>query len=326
LYLRGRYSANKRTIEGLALALEYFEQAVEKDPGFALAHAGMAEGWALRGFLEFGDLWPYDAMPKAKAAALEALRLDPGLPEGHVWLGVVHFLFDWDWVGAEREFRRALQLQPEQAYAETWYAVFLAAMGRDEEAMERIHHAYALEPLALSIRLCVARCHFFARRHRQALEVIEEILRDEPGHLLSTIWGVRTLSALGRFAEALDVALRLPPQLQTPYLRSCAAYALAGAGRTDEARRLCAELRHQAEAGTPFTQFIMAAAQARLGDQETAMDILLECYRMRDGQLAFMLTQPSFDRLRGQPRYDWLVEEMGFPAGAVRTDRVPVPA
>jgi len=313
LYLRGRYSAHKRTVEGLTLALEYFEQAVEKDPGFALAHAGLAECWALRGFLEFGDLLPCEAMPKAKAAALEALRLDPGLAEGHIWLGVVQFLFDWDWVGAEREFRRALQLQPEHAYAETWYATFLSAMGRHEEAMQRIRHAHALEPLSLSIRLCIGRFHFFARRYGEALEIIEEILRDEPGHLLSTIWAVRTLSALGRFADAVALARRLPPQVQTPYLRSCIAYALAGMGAAGEARRLCAELRQEADTGTPFGLFIMAGAQARLGDLETALDTLMECRRMRDAQLVFLPVQSSFDGLRGQARYERLLEEMRFP-------------
>ena len=313
LYLRGRYSVHKRTVEGLTLALEYFEQAVEKDRRFALAHAGLAECWALRGFLEFGDLPPRDAMPKAKAAALEALRLDPGLAEGHIWLGVVHFLFDWDWSGAEQEFRRALQLQPEHAYAETWYATFLSAIGRDEEAMLRIHHAHALEPLSLSIKLCIGRCHFFANRCGEALGVIEEILRDEPGHLLSTIWAVRTLSALGRFADALQAARQLPPQRQTPYLRSCIAYTLAGMGATEEARKLCAELQQEAGAGGRFSLFFVAGVQVRLGELEAALDTLMECRRMRDGQLVFLLARPWFDGLRGQDRYERLLEEMRFP-------------
>jgi len=322
LYLRGRYSAHKRTVEGLALALEYFEQAVEKDPGFAHAHAGQAECWALRGFLEFGDLLPCDAMPRAKAAAMEALRLDPGLAEGHTWLGVVQFLFDWDWAGAEREFRRALQLQPEHAYGETWYATFLSAMGRHEEAMQRILHAHALEPLSLSIRLCIGRFHFFARRYDEALEIIEEILRDEAGHLLSTIWAVRTLSALGRFADAVELGRRVSPELQTAYLRSCIAYALAGMGAAGEARRLCAELRQEADTGRPFTLFVLAGALARLGDLETALDTLMECRRMRDGQLVFLLAQFSFDGLRGQPRYERLLGEMRFPPQPFATPRL----
>jgi serine/threonine-protein kinase len=314
LYLKGRYSAHKRTVEGFALAIEYFEQAVEKDATFALAHAGLAECWALRGFMEFGDLPPREAMPRAKAAALEALRLEPRLPEGHIWLGVIHFLFDWDWPGAEQEFRRALQLQPEHAYAETWYATFLSAMERHEEALQRILHAHALEPLSLSIRLCVGRCHFFARRYAEALTWIEGLLRDEPGHLLTTIWAARTLSALGRFADALEVTRQVPPQAQTPYLRSQAAYALAGLGRSDEARSLCVALRRELKAETPFTLFIVGATHSRLGDSDTALDTLLECYGVRDGQMAFLLSQPSYDDLRGNPQFERLLQDMRFPS------------
>jgi TolB-like protein/Tfp pilus assembly protein PilF len=320
LYLRGRYSAHKRTVEGFALAIEYFEQAVEKDPRFALAHAGLAECWALRGFLEFGDRAPYEAMPKAKAAALEALRLDPRLTEGHIWLGAIHFLFDWDWPAAEQELRRALQLQPEHAYAETWYALFLAAMGRHEEAFQRILHAHALEPFSLSIRLCIGRCHFFARRYEQALASIEEILRDEPGHVLTTIWAARTLSALGRFADALEVTKRVPPQAQTPYLRSCVADALAGLGRAEEARSLCTTVRREVEAGQRATLFVIVAAHARLGDYDGAMETLAECRRVRDGELAFALTQ-SFDGLRGHPGFERLLRDLHLPPEAPTRER-----
>jgi serine/threonine-protein kinase len=317
LYLRGRYSAHKRTVDGFALAIEYFEQAVEKDPRFALAHAGLAECWAFRGFSEFGDLPPYEAMPKGKAAALEALRLDPRLPEGHTWLGVVHFLFDWDWAAAEQEFRRALQLQPEHAYAETWYALFLAAIGRHDEALQRILHANALEPSLLSIRLCIGRLYFMARRYEEALACVQGILQDEPGHLLTTIWTARILSALGRFADALEVTRGIPPQAQTPYVKSCAAYALAGLGRTDEARSLCAELREELDRGPFFTLFVLAATHARLGDWNAALDALEECHRVRDGQLAFVLTQPSYDPLRGHPRFERLLADLNFPPEAV---------
>jgi adenylate cyclase len=331
LHLRGRYSANKRTVEGFALGIEYFEQAVEKDPGFALAHAGLAECWALRGFLEFGDLPPYEGMPKAKAAALESLRLDPRLPEGHTWLGVIHFLFDWDWAAAEQELRRALQLQPQHAYAETWYATFLAALGRHEEALQRILHAHALEPLSLSIRLCIGRCHFFARRYEDALQCIQGILRDEPGHLLTTIWAARTLCGLERFADALEMTNQVPPQARTPYLRSCTAYALAGLGRAEEARSLCARLRRELDAGPPFTLFIVGAAYARLGDFETALDTLMECRRVRDGQLAFLRTQSLYDQVRSHPRFERLLTDLHFPPERVAPEALgrsssPVPA
>jgi serine/threonine-protein kinase len=230
---------------------------------------------------------------------------------------MIHFLFDWDWLAAEQELRRALQLQPEHAYAETWYATFLGAMGRHEEALQRILHAHALEPLSLSIRLCIGRCHFFARRYEEALACIQGILRDEPGHLLTTIWAARTLSALGRFADAVEVTKRIPPQAQTPYLRSCAAYALAGLGRADEARILCATLRREFDAGAAFTLFIIGGTHAHLGDCHAALDALEECRRVRDGWMAFLCTQQSCDPLRGHPRFERLLADLHFPPEAL---------
>ena len=314
LYLRGRYSVHKRTVEGFTLAIEYLEQAVERDPGFALAHAGLAECWALRGFLEFGDILPDEGMPKARAAALEALRLNPRLPEGHLWLGVVHFLFDWDYETAEAELRRALQLQPEHAFAETWYAVFLGGVGRHEQSIKRIFHALSLEPLSLSIRLCVARCYLFARRYEEALETIDGILRDEPGHQLSIIWATRALLAMGRDADALARIARVPQERQTPYLRSCGASALAGLGRVEEARELCRQLEREFEAGPPFTLFMVGAAQARMGDHDAAITTLERCFRIRDGQVAFLLVQQSYERLRNHPAFERLLDEMRLPA------------
>jgi serine/threonine-protein kinase len=323
LYLRGRYSANKRTEEGLALGIEYMEQAVEKDPGFALAHAGLAECWALRGFAEFGDLLPCEAMPRAKAAALEALRLDSRLPDGHTWLGVVRFLFDWDWEGAEREFRRALQLQPEQAYAETWYASFLCAMRRDEEAMHRIRHAHALEPLSLSIRLCITRFHCMAGRHEEALASVQAILQDEPGHQLSIIWAMRSLLLAGRFGEALELSRQVPAEHQSPYLRSCMVQALAGLGQRDEVRRLCGALSEPG-AERRLNLYVLASAYMRLGDHETALDLLTHCLEMRDGQLVYLLTQPLFARLQRNSRYQRLLEQMCFPAESMPLSLISV--
>jgi serine/threonine protein kinase/DNA-binding SARP family transcriptional activator/Tfp pilus assembly protein PilF len=312
-YLKGHYSACKRSVEGLSLGIEYFEQAVKRDPSYALAHAGLAECWALRGFLELGDLHADDAMPKAKAAALEALRLDSRLPEAHTWLGVIHFLFDWDFKAAEEELRRALQLRPDSAYAENWYALFLGAMGRHQEALERILHAQALEPLSLSIRLCVGRCYYFADLFERALECIEGILRDEPGHQLTTIWLARTLCALQRYSDALEAMTGIPPEVRTPYLSSLVASALAGLGRTDEARALCQELRREFDEGRAFLLFPVAAAYVRLGDYDAALDTLEEALRRREGYMPFVLTEPAFDEMRGHPRFERLLAELHFP-------------
>ena len=150
LYLRGRFFALKRTVEGLVTGIGLFEQAIQQDPGYALAHAGLAECWVLRGFEEFGDLAPLEAMPRAKVAAQRALELDPKLAEGYTWSGVLSFLFDWDPVAAESFFRRAIELRPDYSLAHAWYAVFLMARGRHDEAIARSGHAAELDPLAFS--------------------------------------------------------------------------------------------------------------------------------------------------------------------------------
>ena len=168
LYLRGRYAAHQRTPEGLSVGIEYFEQAVELDPGYALGYAGLAECWAMLGFAELVPVPPPGAVPRARSAALEALRLHPELAQAHTWLGVVHVLYDWNWATAEAELRRAIQLDPGYAIAETWYAILLGILGRHEESLRRILHAEAIEPLSLQIRLCVGRCYYFARRYEQA--------------------------------------------------------------------------------------------------------------------------------------------------------------
>jgi serine/threonine-protein kinase len=323
LYLRGRYSAHKRTPEGLTLAIEYFEQVVELDPDFALGYAGLAESWALLGFSpEFGTSPVPEAASRARAAALEAVRLDPRLAQARTWLGAVHFLYDWDWTAAEAEFRRAIQLNPGYALAETWYAIFLGAMGRHDESLRRILHAEAVEPLSLQIRLCVGRCYYWARRYEQAHRALVGLLTDEPGHPLTTIWLARALCGLGRQAEAIEALERLPPHQHTPYVRSLMAYALAGGGRLDDARAMCARLErdvHEARAGAQAT----IGARGLLGEHEVALELLEVAVRHRDPFLPWVQRDAFYDPIRAHPRFRELLSETGL-VPAARDTALPV--
>ena len=137
LYLRGRFEALKRSVPGLTAGIGYFERALERDPGYALAYAALAECWLIRGFEEFGDLAPLEAMPRGKAAVRRALELDPNLAEAHCSSAMASLLFDWDWTTSEASFRRAVELRPDFSIAHTWYAVFLMARGRHDEAIAR---------------------------------------------------------------------------------------------------------------------------------------------------------------------------------------------
>jgi adenylate cyclase len=312
LYLRGRYAALKRTAEGLALGIEYFEQALEKDRGYALAHAGLAECWVLSGFKEFGELPETEAMPRGKAAALEALRLDPQLSQAHTWLGAVHFLYDWDWASAEAEFRRATQLQPENAYAELWYAVFLGILGRHDESLGRAQHAESLDPLALPMQLTVGRCYYFAQRYPEALGWVQGILAVEPGHPLATIWLGRILCVMGRYADVLHLVDTLPAERRTAQMMALAAYALAASGRRDEARALSCDIVRGFEEGRfRNVPHLLVAVNAILGDFDRAFAGMEQAYERRSSYIPFM-SEPLFVPLRRDPRFSKLLARLGL--------------
>ena len=309
LYLRGQYAAQKRTPEALSLAIEYLEQAVERDPGYALAHAGLAECWTLQGFPEFGGVEWQVAVPNARAAALEALRLDPRLPQVHTWLGAIHLLYDWDWAAAEAEFRNALRLNPADAIAETWYAIYLGAMARYEESLRRILHAEAVEPLAISIRLAVGRCYLYAGWFDQAYDAFAGVLKSEPGHRLTTIWAARTLCALARPVEAIDLLQRLPEEDQTPYVRSSLAYALAMEGRVDEARAVCEGLQRDFDQGRAGA-LASVAALTRLGEHDAALELLREAVRRREPFIPWVASDERYVPIREHPGFRALVREL----------------
>lgn len=313
LYLRGRYSANKRTPEEFALGTEYFEQALERDPGYALAHAGLAECWALRGFPEFGDCAPHDAMPKARVAALAALQIDPQLSQAHTWLGVVHFVYDWDFIAAENKFRTALRSLPGNAFAETWYANLLCARGRCDEGIRRALYAETLEPLAPQISLAVARCYYWARRYQEALQCVTGILRAAPTSPLPQAWLARVLSALGRDDEALAAMENIPMQARIILHDAQRALALAKLGRVEEARSTLAVLSERIERErAPAAVSRMAAAHAALGDVDSACVALDAALACRSGFLSFVLIEPELDSLRSHPRFQAIVKDMGL--------------
>jgi TolB-like protein len=309
-FLRGRYSAHKRTVAGLALGIEYFEQAIEQDPTYALAYAGLSECWALRGFAEFGDLPPADAVPRARAWALEALRHDPKLAQAHTWLGVTHFLYDRDWSAAESELRKAFHLDPGYAYAETWYALLLSALSRHDESLRRILHAEAVEPLSLQIRLCVARCYFFAHRYQQARATLEDLLKVEPGHFLTTIWIARTMCATCEYAEAIEVLSALPEnERRSPYARAALACAMAGESQIEEAQALLVSLEPELAQGRALLGSVVNA-MLLLSDRGRALDTVENAAKNHDPFLSFLGTDPGYDSMREEPRFRKVLEDL----------------
>jgi hypothetical protein len=169
-YLKGRYFWNKRTADGLKMAVAYFNQAIEKDANYAQAYAGLADSYALMGDWEYGVLAPKDALPRAKAAAIKALELDNSLGEAHTSLAFTSDSFDWDWGSAESEFKRALELNPGYATAHQWYSWHLIEMGRNSEAIDQMRKAESLDPLSLIISADMADALLIARRYDEAIQ------------------------------------------------------------------------------------------------------------------------------------------------------------
>jgi serine/threonine-protein kinase len=301
LYLRGRFFALKRTVEGLVAGIELFEQAIERDPGYALAHAGLAECWLLRGFEEFGDLAPLEAMPRAKTAARRALDLDPMLAEAHTWSGALSFLFDWDPVAAESFFRRAIELRPDYSFAHTWYAVFLMARGRHDEAIARSGHAAELDPLALTIQALVGECYYFARRFEEALDRHRATLAVDPGNLRALIWSARTYRLTGRAEEGLrTIEEAIARAGRSPILLAGLGTMLATLGRRQEARATLDEL---IELGLRryVSGFHEAAVYHALGEEEELRRCFDRLVAERSAMIVF-LGDPGWGDLREQ---DW---------------------
>jgi serine/threonine-protein kinase len=314
LYLRARYFANKRSLDGLTIATEYFEQATERDPTYALAYAGLAECWTLRGLVEWNDPALPDALPRAKAATLTALALNPALHEARGWLAAVHMLYDWDWERAEVEFRRATESQPENSRAHLWYSVFLSAMGRHQESLRRILRAQALDPVSLPANQIAARCFIWAGEYAKALEQLRSVRELEPNHPVTCAWTARALCGAGRFHEALEelqqgmaVAGRLP------LLVALSGRAYGELGERNAALADLEELRRESTRRY-ISPVLPALVLASIGDLDEALRLYEVAYTERVSELAFLrvpqVSLPDRPDVRLHPRFRALLAKM----------------
>ncbi len=301
LYLRGRYFWNKRTVEGFRGGVECFERAIERDPGYAHAYAGLADCYAMLGFDEYGGMPALEAMPKAKAAALKALEIDPMLAEAHSSLAVIAMIYDWEWTVAEREFERALSLKPDCFPAVYWYALFLSAMGRHDESIRVITRAQELEPLSLVVHVTVGRCYFMASRYDEAIEHLRAALEMEPEHLQTYVWIARAYCKKGRFQEALaELEKGMSLLGRCPILLATSGYVYGVAGQPGEALEVLDELRQAAQRRyvAPQWEFVILMA---LDERDQAFKQLDLAYEQRSGYLAFLRASPMWGSLRSDP-------------------------
>jgi TolB-like protein/Tfp pilus assembly protein PilF len=311
LYLRGRYTFALRTAAALSGAARLFEDAIEKDPAYALAHAALAQTLIHRAFI--GHLSPAEGFPKAMAAARRALDLDAGLAEGHAALGVALHTYAWDWNEAERELRRAIELAPSSADAHVGFANLLATIGRVDEALAEAERAERLDPLSQFVRVCVALRYSESRAFDQALRHLRTTLSMNPAFGTVHLHVGRVFWATGRFEEALSALQQAPRDL--PLARGLLGAVLGRLGRHAEAREVIAELERLS--GERYVGAVpFALIYQGLGDLDRALEWYTKAFDAREAILTVLVVDPVTEILRTDGRLRPLLERMHLPPPA----------
>jgi DNA-binding winged helix-turn-helix (wHTH) protein/TolB-like protein/Tfp pilus assembly protein PilF len=303
-YLKGRYFWNKRTPEGFRKGVEYFRRAIEVDPAYALAYAGLADCYVRLG--DRGGAEERGAVARGTEAVARALELDDTLAEAHAAAGFIKFRFEWDFAGAEREYRRALELDPAYPEAHQWYAFQLLSRGRRAEADSEIARAIELDPVSLGHNEARALYLFFARRYEESVAQCRKTLEMEPEFAPAHYVLALDYEQLGRYEEA-EAELRRAGADSSSGVAAALAHVLAAAGKKEEAR---AVLRERAERGE-VTPADLALVYAGLGEREPALDWYERAAEVRSLRPAWLLLDPRLDALRDSPRFAALLKRLG---------------
>jgi len=310
LYLQGRYHWNRRTPESLQRSIEYFNQAIAKDRRYVLAYTGLADAYSLLSV--YAVMPARESLVQAKAAAEKAVALDDTLTEAHVSLAFVKERFEWDWVGAEREYRRAMELNPNYPTAHHWYALMLAALGRHEEAIREIKRAQEVDPLSLIINSASARILHLAGRHEPAIEQYRRTLEMDPNFLppLREI-GMPYLKA-GRPQEgigAVQKTLALAPG--DTFALGLLGHLYAALGKRAEALKVLEQL-HRLSREKYELPYELALVYHGLGDKKQALSWLEKACESRSPWAAYLKVEPLFESLHSEPRFQQLIKKMGL--------------
>jgi TolB-like protein/DNA-binding winged helix-turn-helix (wHTH) protein/Tfp pilus assembly protein PilF len=318
-YLRGRYFWNKRTRDGLVRASDYFQHAIDTDPDYAGAYSGLADSYALSGDWEYGILSPQDAFPRAKAAATKALALDDNLSEAHTSLAFIQDLYDWGWASAEKEYKRALALNPGYATAHHWYAWHLIVTGRNDEGIAELKKAGSLDPLSLIISADLADALCIAHRYDESVQQSLQTIEMDPHFAVAHYQLGQALEQKHNHDEAIAEfrrAIELSGGNTT--FESNLANAYAVSGRKEEAMKIVKDLegRHSQDSSTDAS---IALIYVGLGDNDRAMIWLNRAYQARFNPSILM--RPVFDPLRPDPRFQDLLHRIGLPTRDAVTRR-----
>lgn len=306
-YIRGMQYWGKRTLADFNTALECFQSAIKRDPNYAAAYAGLANTYALMGGYSYEAQGPY--IVKARQAAQRALELDPRLADAHVALAVIAQNYDWDWPKAESEYRRAIELDANNATAHHWYAEFLSYHGRFEEALAESAEAEALDPLSLVIQTDRAAILFYARQYARSIEQFKAVLAKDPlyarGHMIQYPY-----IESGQFEVALRDAQQYYEAVRTRATKGQLGYALARKGDVHAAQSILKDLEQTADATTdPAAEL---SVQLGLNDRDGAMKSLEHAYESHSNVISTLKVNPMYDPLRGDPRFAQLMKRVGL--------------
>jgi DNA-binding winged helix-turn-helix (wHTH) protein/tetratricopeptide (TPR) repeat protein len=308
LYLRGRYYWNKRTRDGYERGIEHFQQAIDTDRSYALAYAGLADCYSMLG--RFGLARPSEVMPKAEAAATNALELDDSLAESHCSLALMAHIYKWNWVLAESHYKRAINLNAHFATAHHWYAIFLAELGRAQEATAGIKQALSLDPVSLIIGADAGMVHYLRRDYDQAMEQCRSTLDMDPNYFRARMWLGRVYEQRGLYNDAIAEYQKARSLDDTPYVLEWLARAYAMAGNNVEANRLINELI-ALSSSVYVDSYYLAAVYSALGKTCEALDWLGRAVRERSCWLSRLGVDPIFDGLRSEPDFEKILNGLG---------------
>jgi TolB-like protein/DNA-binding winged helix-turn-helix (wHTH) protein/Tfp pilus assembly protein PilF len=312
-YLKGRYYWNKRSGDGFEKAIGYFEEATRKDPQYALAYAGLADCYGIIGATIYGRLPASEAAPKAKAAAIRALEIDPSLAAAETSLATAKFNYDWDWVGAAEGFKKAMQLDPSYSTAYQRYSLYLSAMGKFDDSFEQIKKARELEPLSISINTSLGWRLYLAREYDRSIAQLRDTLEMDPAYEWAHLILGQAYEQKGQFGlaiEELQKAVELSHS--SPLTISALAHAEALSGNHAGANKLLVQMEELSKKQY-VSPYYVAIVYLGLGKNEAAMNWMEKAYADRSNGLVFLKVEPELDPLRTNPRFVMLQNRLNFP-------------
>jgi tetratricopeptide (TPR) repeat protein len=311
LYLKGRVFWNKRTPADFQKAITLFQQAIEKDPNYAMAYSGLADAYTL--LTVYSNEPPRELMPKAKKAALKALELDDRLAEAHASYGQIVVYYDYELAEAEKQYRQALQLNPNYATAHQWLAEHLAALKRFDESIAEIKRALELDPMSVIMNRIYADILVDARRFDEAVAQYKKTLELDPNFPTAHYFLGRAYEAQGKYDQAVPQYIRAGKMSGLPaHVLTAASEAYAKSGWTGYLQTGLDQILKE-PAGRRFPPFVIATFYARLGQKEEALTWLQRGYEERDFRMTMISVSFEFDSIRSDPRFVELVRKIGLP-------------